>query len=150
MAMVTSYRNRVVLQICGQHPVGTLHITSLRNPNTRSRTSPLQQRERFTPAIVREEGAMLEIRNNTTGASHFCRSPIHPHPQPFSLGRREPEFKVPLPRERDLGFDVSAQPNGEGGSGSCKTGMHPNATFAQPVSSSDTSRFARAKLELFG
>ena len=25
-----------------------------------------------------------------------------------------------------------------------------NATFAQPVSSLDTSRFARAKLELFG
>jgi len=48
----------------------------------------LQQRERFTPAMVREEGAMLEIRNN--------------------------------------------------------------ATFAQPVSSLDTSRFARAKLELFG
>jgi len=56
-------------------------------------------------------------------AAHPSGSKLHP--QPFSLGRREPEFKVPLPRERDLGFDVSAQPNGEGGSGGCKTGMHP-------------------------
>jgi len=47
------------------------------------------------------------------------------HPQPFSLGRREPEFKVLLLKERDLGFDVSAQPNSEGGSGGRKTGMHP-------------------------
>jgi len=40
------------------------------------------------------------------------------------VGEGEPEFKVPLSRERDLGFDVSAQPNGEGGSGGYKTGMH--------------------------
>ena len=72
-------------------------------------------------------------------AAHPSGSKLHP--QPFSLGRREPEFKVPLPRERDLGFDVSAQPNGEGGSGGYKTGMHPFVTYFNGNSALTCHRF---------
>jgi len=35
-------------------------------------------------------------------------------PSPFSHWEKGSRIEVPLPRERDLGFDVSAQPNGEG------------------------------------
>ncbi len=35
-------------------------------------------------------------------------------PSPFSHWEKGSRIEVPLSRERDLGFDVSAQPNGEG------------------------------------
>mgnify|MGYP000446642260 CR=1 FL=1 len=35
-------------------------------------------------------------------------------PSPFSQGEKGSRIEVPLLGERDLGFDVSAQPNGEG------------------------------------
>jgi len=35
-------------------------------------------------------------------------------PSPFFHWEKGSRIEVPLPKERDLSFDVSAQPNGEG------------------------------------